>query len=49
MNDQQIKEAVYVALSGATFYYVAKVLKIDTNAALIVGTAIGKILSTKTN
>lgn len=46
MSEQQIKEAVYVALAGGTFYYVAKVLKLDTNAAIIVGTAIGKILST---
>lgn len=44
--NEKIKEAVYVALSGGTFYYAAKLLKMDANAALIVGTAIGRILST---
>jgi hypothetical protein len=42
----KIKEAVYVALTGGTFYYAAKLLKMDANAALIVGTAVGKILAT---
>ncbi len=44
--NERIKEAVYVALTGGTFYYAAKLLKMDANAALIVGTAIGKILAT---
>lgn len=46
--DERIKNAVYVALTGGTFYYAAKLLKMDANAALIVGTAIGKILATPT-
>ncbi len=46
MNDEKIKEAVYVALTGGSFYYAAKLLKVDAIAALIVGTAIGKILAT---
>jgi hypothetical protein len=44
--NEKIKEAVYVALTGGTFYYAAKLLKMDANAALIVGTAVGKILAT---
>jgi len=50
MNDK-IKEAVYVALYGGIFYGAAKALKLDANAALIIGTAIGKIMVTpsKTN
>ena len=44
--NNRIKEAVYVALTGGTFYYAAKLLKMDANAALIVGTAVGKILAT---
>jgi 16S rRNA U1498 N3-methylase RsmE len=44
--NEKIKEAVYVALTGGTFYYAAKLLRMDANAALIVGTAVGKILAT---
>jgi len=44
--NEKIKEAVYVALAGATFYGAARCLKLDTNAALIVGAAVGKILAT---
>jgi len=46
--NERIKNAVYVAVTGGTFYYAAKLLKMDANAALIVGTAIGKILATPT-
>lgn len=45
MNEQRIKEAVYVALFGGAFYYAAKALKTNATAALIIGTAIGRILS----
>ncbi len=44
---EKIKEAVYVALTGGVFYYSAKALKLDANAAVILGTAIGKILATQ--
>jgi len=50
--NQNIKEAVYVALVGGAFYCAAKHLKADANAALILGTALGKIFaqpSKKTN
>lgn len=44
--DKDIKDAVYVALSGGLFYYAAKHwLKTDAMAALLVGSAVGKILS----
>lgn len=44
-TDYIIKDAVYTTLAGASFYYAAKVLNIDTNAALIIGTGIGHILA----
>lgn len=47
MNDRT-KEAVYIALSGLVCYEVAKHLKLDTNAALIIGALIGKVLTIKT-
>ena len=49
--NEKIKEAVYVAITGGAFYYAAKAFKADANVALIIGTALGKILATpsKTN
>jgi hypothetical protein len=46
---EKINEAVYVALAGGTFYYAAKLLNTDAIAALIVGTAVGKIIATPSN
>nr|WP_321453596.1 hypothetical protein [uncultured Carboxylicivirga sp.] len=44
--DNKIKEAVYVALCGATFYQAAKWMKKDPTVALVIGTAVGNILAT---
>ncbi|MGQ1786359.1 hypothetical protein [Saccharicrinis sp. GN24d3] len=44
--NEKIKEAVYVALCGATFYQAAKYLKTDATVALVIGTAVGNILAT---
>jgi len=42
---KEIKEAVYVAFAGGLFYFAAKRLNVDAYAALLVGTAVGKIVA----
>lgn len=48
-TDDKIKDAVYVALYGASFYCAAKALNLNASVALVVGTAIGKILAIPSN
>ncbi len=47
--NEKINEAVYVALCCGTAYYTAHVLKVDKAVAVMVGTAVGKLLSIETN
>lgn len=48
MTNPRINEALYIAVCGGLCYWAAGAVKIDRNAALILGTAIGKILSVNT-
>jgi len=45
-TEERINEAVYVAFTAGLFYYAAKYwINTDAMAALLIGTAIGKIIS----